>query len=130
MTSETNIVRSVMLAASRMGARLWRYNAGVAWAGQSTRRPDGSVVIANARPFHGVFEGHSDTGGFVTVTITPEMVGQKFARALYVEVKTDRGRVTDQQRQFISMARGAGALAGVARSDDDVRAICAGEIRD
>lgn len=130
MTSETNVVRSIMLAASRMGARLWRYNAGTGWIGKATRHDDGSVTISAARPFHGVFEGHSDTAGFVTVEITPDMIGQKFARALYVEVKTERGRVSDEQRAFIKMVRSFGGLAGIARSDDDVRAICEGEIRD
>lgn len=128
--NETNIVRTIMLAASKAGARLWRYNAGVAWAGKAVKRPDGSVVVANARPFHGVFEGHSDTAGFVTVEITPDMVGRRFARALYVEVKTDRGRVSDEQRAFISAVRSAGALAGIARTIDDVARICAGEIVD
>lgn len=130
MTSETNIVRSIMLAASSLGARLFRYNAGMAWAGRTTRHPDGSITIRQPRAFHGVFEGHSDTAGFVPIAITPDMVGQTFARALYVEVKTATGRVSPEQRAFIDMVRSMGGLAGVARSDADVAAIIRGEVRD
>lgn len=128
--NETNIVRTIMIAASKAGARLWRYNAGMAWAGKTARHADGSITIRQPRPFHGVVEGHSDTAGFVPVTITSDMVGQTFARAVYVEVKTDSGRVSPQQRAFIVMARSMGALAGVARSDDDVARIIRGEILD
>lgn len=128
--NETNIVRTVMLAASKLGARLWRYNAGVAWSGRITRHPGGSITITQPRAFHGVFEGHSDTAGFVPVTITPAMVGQTFARAMYIEVKTDGGRVSPPQRAFIRMVRDMGGLAGVARSDDDVARIISGETLD
>lgn len=127
---ETNIVRMIMVAASRAGARLWRYNAGMAWAGKTTRNADGSVLVRNAMPFHGVFEGHPDTAGFMPVVITQDMVGSRMAVACYVEVKTDAGRVSTEQRRFIAMARLMGARAGVARNDDDVMAILTGEIRD
>lgn len=128
--NETNIVRLCLVAASQAGARLFRHNAGMAWAGRSTRTPDGTVTIKNARPFHGVVEGHPDTGGFVPTVITEDMVGQTFARAVYVEVKTDKGRASKQQLAFIEMARSMGALAGIARGPDDVRAILDGEVRD
>lgn len=118
------------MAASKLGGRLFRTNAGMAWAGKSRRLPDGSVVIPHARPFHGVPEGHPDTVGFVPVTITPDMVGQTFARVMYVEVKTEKGRVSDEQRAFIDMVRRMGGLAGVARSDEDVARIVRGEVLD
>lgn len=127
---ETDIVRQVQMAASKLGGRLFRTNAGMAWAGKSRRLPDGSVIIPHARPFHGVPEGHPDTVGFVPVTITPEMVGQTFARVIYIEVKTEKGRVSDGQRTFIDMVRRMGGLAGVARSPSDVGLIAQGRVLD
>ena len=40
-------------------------------------------------------------------------------RFLAVEVKADKGRVTDAQRLFIEAVQRAGGRAGIARSPDD-----------
>lgn len=128
--NETNIVRSGLLAASRLGARMFRQNVGQGWIGQSQKKPNGDVVIKQARPFHAGFEGLLDTSGFVSVVVTQDMVGQTIARYSEIEYKTETGRVSDIQRARIKLVRSFGGLAGVARSDDDVRAILAGEIRD
>jgi hypothetical protein len=130
MTSETNIVRLGLIAASKFGARMFRQNVGQGWIGKSAKLPNGDVVIKQARPFHAGFEGLLDTGGMMPVVITPDMVGQTFARYVEIEYKAERGRVSDMQRARISMVRATGGLAGVARTDDDVRAILAGEVRD
>lgn len=128
--NETNIVRLGLLAASCFGARMFRQNVGQGWIGQSVKRPDGSVIIKQARPFHAGFEGLLDTSGFTPVTITPEMVGQTFARYVEIEYKTATGRATEPQRARIKLIRSFGGLAGIARDDDDVRAILRGETRD
>lgn len=128
--NETNLVRQFLLTASRAGSRLWRQNTGQAWIGQSekftARRTvtvnPGDVIIRQARPFHAGFAGLSDIGG-----LTP-----RDGVAVYtsIEAKTATGRVSEEQRAFISMVRSFGGLAGVARSDQDVEAIIRGEIRD
>ena len=111
---------------------------GLGWIGESRKfdkaemvqvKP-GDVLIRNARPFKSGVEGMSDGIGFVPVTITKDMVGQKVAVYLAVEDKQGAGRPSKEQSAFIKMVRLFGGRAGVARSDDDVRAICAGEIRD
>lgn len=125
--NETNIVRSFLIHASKLGARLWRQNTGHGWIGDATKFTrtqtvtvnPGDVVIRKARPFHAGFEGLADIGGISQT-------------GLYVaiEAKTATGRVTDEQRAFIRMVRSFGGLAGVARNDADVAAILRGEIRD
>lgn len=126
------------LAASKLGARLFRMSTGLFWAGKSeqirhtktvTVNP-GDVIIRGARPVHSGVKGMSDEIGFITVTITPEMIGQKFARYLAIEDKTGNAVTTKEQKSFSEMVRSFGGLAGVARSDDDVERIINGEILD
>lgn len=63
--------------------------------------------------------GGSDLIGYRKVTVTPEMVGQEIAQFAAVEVKTARGRVRPEQQRFIEHVRGAGGVAGIARSVED-----------
>jgi hypothetical protein len=49
------------------------------------------------------------------------MVGKKFARFTAVEVKTETGRVTPEQQDFISAVNDAGGIAGVIRSEEDAK---------
>ena len=138
MTSPSNRNRLSQLAASKLGARLWRVSVGLFWSGNAikfdkiteiTVKP-GDVLIRGARPVRSGVPGMSDETGLVPVVITQDMVGQTFARYLAVEDKTGSGRSTPEQRAFIQAVRSFGGLAGVARSDDDVAAIVRGEIRD
>ena len=120
--NEANLMRSILLACSRGSTRLFRNNVAVAWTGQSSRfskastvivQP-GDVLIRNARPLHAGFcTGSSDLLGW----------SQRDGVAVFtaVEVKTDTGRVTPEQAAFIETVRGAGGIAGVARSVDDAR---------
>lgn len=130
MVSPSNRNRLSQIAASRLGARLWRMNVGLSWTGKSEELPNGDVLIRNAKPIKSGVTGMSDGVGFVPVTITQEMVGQKFARYLAVEDKTGKGVATDEQKAFIKMVRSFGGLAGVARNDLDVDRIIRGEIVD
>lgn len=63
--------------------------------------------------------GGSDLIGLHTVTVTPDMVGQRLAVFTAIEVKTPVGRVSEQQQRFIAMVKGLGGIAGVARSVED-----------
>lgn len=71
----------------------------------------------------GLCPGSADLVGFRTVTVTPDMVGQRIAVFAAVEVKAERGRLTAQQSAWLEHISAAGGLAGVARSVDDARAI-------
>ncbi len=78
--------------------RLFRINAGMAWAGKAVRKGR-FVVIENPRPFHGAPEGWPDLCGWRTVTITPDMVGQKVAVFTGEEVKAT-GKLSPAQERF------------------------------
>ena len=116
---EADLMREIQLTTTRLGHRLWRNNNGVGWVGKLIRREiSGTVVLAGARPLHaGLMPGSSDLIGLTA--------GGRF---LSVEVKSDRGRLSDEQRTWLAMVRQFGGLAGVARSADDIEAILRGEI--
>lgn len=112
-SDERRIQSEIQLAASAAAtgpARLWRNNVG------ALRDQRGQLVR------YGLCPGSSDLIGFRTITITPDMVGQRVAIFTAVEVK-DRGRPTDQQQAFINLVQHAGGLAGVARSVPDALTI-------
>mgnify|MGYP003339010958 CR=1 FL=1 len=64
----------------------------------------------------GLARGSADLIGWRTVVITPEMVGQRVAVFTSIEVKTPTGRLTPAQSAWLGTVRGAGGIAGVARS--------------
>jgi hypothetical protein len=85
--------------------RMFRINAGMGWTAAA---PDTvikrdcmgrtTVVMRNARPFHGAPTGFPDLVGWETVTVTPEMVGEKIAVFVGEEVKATGGLKPAQAR--------------------------------
>lgn len=71
----------------------------------------------------GLARGSADLIGWRTVTITPDMVGQRIAVFTSIEVKTPTGRLTPAQHNWQAAVRSAGGIAGVARSVTDALAI-------
>lgn len=135
--SEADLMRRLQIAASRLGARLFRQNVGQAWIGKARvfRKKEahpmftfypGDVLIRNARPFHAGIEGMSDLGGWVPVEITPDMVGSTLAVVAQVEVK-ENARPTAQQLAWIAAVNKAGGRAGIARSETDLAEILDGQ---
>jgi hypothetical protein len=109
--SEQQTQQQIRLALSRGDTRLWRNNTGTLYDRQG-------------RPVQfGLCKGSSDLIGFRTVTVTPDMVGQRLAVFAAVEVKSSTGRPTAEQQAFIDTVAGMGGLAGVARSVEDAAAI-------
>ena len=131
--SEVDLMRRLQKLASTLGARLFRQQVGMAWAGTArhfsrvdyVRVEPGDVVISKARPFHAGVTGMSDLGGWVPVQITADMVGSTVAVYLQVEVK-DGARTTTEQAAWIDAVNRAGGRAGIARSEADLSAIISG----
>jgi len=71
----------------------------------------------------GLARGSADLIGWRTVTVTPDMVGTRLAVFTSIEVKTPTGRLTPQQHAWLGTVRGAGGIAGVARSVRDAEEI-------
>lgn len=125
--SEAEIMRAIMVKASQLTHRLFRNNVGQAWAGQQVRvaKPTllmvwpGDLLLRNSMPINfGLCKGSSDTIGWRSVEITPDMVGKRFAQFAACEVK-DKGQPTDDQRSFMTAVRVAGGWAEVAHSAEE-----------
>ncbi len=67
----------------------------------------------------GLARGSADLIGWRTITVTPEMVGQRIAVFTSLEVKTATGRLSPAQTHWLHAVRTAGGIAGVARSVPD-----------
>lgn len=129
---ETNIMRKVMMRASKIGARLFRNHVGVGYQGKVIKvaKPThfmvnpGDVLLREAYTMtFGLGVGSSDTIGWTPVEVTQEMVGNILAIFTAAEVKTDIGQPTDDQLNFIKVVREAGGIAGIVRSEEDVETL-------
>ena len=111
--AETTLQQHIRLAVGqRSDVRLFRNNTGTL--------PDPRT----GRPIQfGLARGSADLIGIKQVTITPDMVGQTIGVFTSIEVKTPTGRVTPQQRNWLTMVRKLGGIAGIARSIRDANEI-------
>ena len=111
MSSEQRIQQEIRLAISHGDTRIFRNNTG-------------TLKDANGRPVQfGLCKGSADLIGWKQVTITPDMVGQRIAVFLSIEVKTPTGRVRPEQQQWLKAVQAAGGVAGIARSVEDAQRI-------
>jgi hypothetical protein len=126
--TETTLLHRLLLAFTRTGTRVFRNQVGMGWQGKvfhitthmSVQVAPGDVVIKHARPLRsGLCPGSSDCIGWKTVEITPQLVGQRIAAFVAVEVKTDRGRLSEEQQNFLRAVRDAGGIAIEARNVND-----------
>lgn len=120
--SGSTLTADIILELSNGPTRLWRMNAGMGWAGVLVSSVRGRVVLANARPFHGMPENWPDVGGFT------QDKASGLAIPVYIEVKYGKDRSTKGQREFLEFLRSMGCRAGVARSVEDARRIVAGDV--
>ena len=105
--TEQQIQQRIRLALSRGPVRLYRNNTG-------------TLRDQHGRPVQfGLAVGSADLIGWRTVTVTPEMVGQRIAVFTSIEVKTATGRLRPEQQQWLDAVQAAGGIAGVARSVED-----------
>jgi len=74
----------------------------------------------------GLCEGSSDLIGWRSITITEDMVGQRIAQFVAIEVKNEAGKLRKTQAAFLNTVAEAGGRAGVARSVTDAVHILAG----
>lgn len=86
---------------------------------QTLARPGGGLLLVRGNAVTmGLCKGSSDLIGWRVLTITPDMVGQTVAQFVALEAKTDTGRVSLDQRNFLDVVERAGGLAVVVRSAD------------
>jgi len=106
--TESEIQRQILIAANRGNRRLFRNNIAKIkhkgrWISFGIPGPGGSDLI-----------------GWTTKTITPEMVGQKFAIFTSIEVKTPTGKASEQQKNWLRLVENVGGIAKIARSPQDL----------
>ena len=106
---ETHLLQQIRLAlGTRSDLRLYRNNCGTL--------PDPRT----GRPVQfGLARGSADLIGWRTVTITPDMVGQRLAVFTSIEVKTPTGRIRPEQHAWLNTVQQSGGIAGIARSVQD-----------
>ena len=102
--SEHEIQQRIRLACGRGPVRLWRNNSG-------------ALVDQQGRLVRfGLCKGSSDLIGLRSLEITPDLVGQRIAQFVALEIKTARGVVSPEQRAFLQLVEQLGGLAAVCRS--------------
>jgi len=129
-SQETNLVRKIMLQlGSNPKIRIFRNNSGSAWIGKSkmfnqpttVKVQAGDVLVQQARFFEaGLCPGSSDLIGLEAVTITSEMVGKTVAVFLAVEVKLPKGKVQDNQINFLEMVNKLGGKGVICRDENNI----------
>lgn len=125
------LTAEIRLLASKVGARLFRRNTGVGWIGQSkkfSKREQiwvtaGDVLIRNARPFHAGETGQYDTYGWKSIVITPDMVGQRVAVHVEIEIKFGADRESVEQKSWGAFCAQQGVRVGVARTVEDAERV-------
>ena len=110
LSNEAYVQNKIRLAVGSGDVRLFRNNTGALLDMQ------GRLVK------FGLCKGSSDLIGFRSITITPDMVGQKIAVFSAIEVK-DKGKATVEQKNFINIINNAGGFAGVAKNVNDAKKI-------
>jgi hypothetical protein len=110
---ESNVSNKVQLAASKLGAVLFRNNRG------KFRTLDGKRIVTAGLSIN----GSSDLIGWHTVEVSPDMVGSRVALFLAVEVKTEKGVISTEQQRFVDNVNAAGGIGFIARNDLDVDAL-------
>ena len=73
----------------------------------------------------GLCKGSSDLIGLRSLEITPELVGQRIAQFVALEVKTPHGNVSPEQRAFLRLVEKLGGVAAVCRSVNEAEQVLA-----
>ncbi|MCP9787480.1 VRR-NUC domain-containing protein [Cyanobium sp. Maggiore-St4-Cus] len=109
--SEHEIQQRIRLTCGRGPVRLWRNNTG-------------ALVDQQGRFVRfGLCKGSSDLIGLRSLEITPELVGQRIAQFVALEIKTGSGTVSPEQRAFLQLVQQLGSLGGVWRSIAEAQAV-------
>lgn len=108
--SERVVLKKLMLCAGRLRVKLLRNNRGM-FLTMNTMLPVRAGLEA---------DGSSDLIGWYPVTVTPEMVGKRIAVFCAIEGKSETGRVSVKQNNFLRQVTQDGGISGVARDDSEL----------
>ncbi len=109
--SEHEIQQRIRLACGRGPVRLWRNNTG-------------ALVDQQGRFVRfGLCKGSSDLIGLRSVVVTPEMVGQRIAQFVALEIKAPQGVISPEQQAFLRLVQQLGGVAAACRSIQQAQAV-------
>jgi hypothetical protein len=139
MSDEISVMRRAWLRVANT-TTLFRCNTGKAWAagGKAQRRPDGSVLLPNARPIAlglsmpngDPVVGTHDLIGWTSLVITPAMVGKRVAVFTSADAKNSSGgRQRPEQVTWKDNVQRAGGIAGFFSSPEGAEQIIADYIK-
>lgn len=124
--TETDILKRIMLTVGALPqVRIWRNNSGQAWSGaeiihlpvrtrflingKSFLTETGDILIRQAHPVNFGLKGSGDLLGIIGPS----------GKLLVIEVKTETGRQSTQQKNFEKMIKDLGGIYILARSEKD-----------
>lgn len=114
--NENILGKRLCLIASQLGHRIFRCNQGESWIGKAVffSKPakidvyPGDVIIRKAKRIHfGLTNGCGDYVGF-----------SKDGKFISVELKTETGKIREEQINFADTVRRAGGIAGIVRDEE------------
>ncbi|MDE5770904.1 MAG: VRR-NUC domain-containing protein [Ruminococcus sp.] len=109
MTEEHRIQNEIRLTLADECV-LFRTNAGDFWQGEVVYSKEFKQrVLINIRRIEGLPNGYSDLSG----------VRKKDGKAVFIEVKTPKGRPSAEQKKFLEIMQKYGAISGICRSKED-----------
>ncbi len=118
--AESEIMRAGWLAMVKNGAKIWRNNVGMGISGKFRRLQNGDFIVEHGRPIKfGLCQGSPDLVGYISTTVSAEMIGMKIAIFVGAECKTESGSIAKEQIEFLEMARKDGALSFVFRTPSE-----------
>lgn len=118
--AEKNLTAHVLMSVSKIGARLFRQNTGLAWQGEIIEKTPQRLILKNPRPIHcGLIKGSSDLIGWTPVVITADMVGKTVAIFTALEVKTPGVSATPEQKNFVEQIAKVGGCGHIVRSAEE-----------
>lgn len=109
--SETKLVHHIQGQLSNGDVRLFRNNVG------RLKTKDGRWVQ------YGLCPGSSDLIGWKMVTIPKEWVGEKIPIFVAIECKSEHGRLTTEQNNFLNLVMDCGGIAGMVRTLEEARQV-------
>ncbi len=128
-TNETTILHRLALALTNVGARVFRNQVGEGWYGKARYMGNGPVfgkpIVTIEYPRKltaGLCVGSSDLVGWQSIEVTPEMVGRRLAVFLAIETKSDDGRLSDDQKNFLKAVRDAGGVSLLVQGENGIEA--------
>ena len=118
--TEHEIQNEIREALQYTPGTFWRVNVVSGFTGPYIRNSNKTVTITKPSWISsGVPKGFPDLIGIKPVIIREEMIGETIGQFAFIEVKTEHGRLSQEQKLMLALLKTQGGIGGVARSVDE-----------